>query len=165
VPAGVRRLDAHALAEQRPCRLAEEDLACVGRVAQAGRALDDLGGEKLPTGLAACDDHLSGLDPRPERELLPAKLEGGAHGPESVVLVQRRNPEDGNEALVVLAARHRTAVASDRLRDCRRQLSLQRAESLRVEATGRVCEAEGGDGHRLPHLARWLLREFGGRRC
>ena len=158
-PAGLHRFARRLLSpEQRPRRLAEEDLA---RARPASRrraaALDDLGGEKLHLRLAACRRRsLRSRSPPGEGSSCPRSSRGGAHGPESVVLVQRGNPEDGDEALAMLAARHRAAVARDRLRDCRRELSLHegaRASGSRLPAG--VRDAEGGDGHRLPHLARW----------
>ncbi len=79
----------------------DEDLSVRRRLLEAGGDVDGIAGhERLA--LPAHDD-LAGVDPDPGLQLVRcdrlAHLGGGADGPQSVVLVGHRNPEDGHDRI------------------------------------------------------------------
>ena len=170
-PPGVAcAIDCDCIAHELPDSGIEQHLAGGGRPSQRGRAAERRpAGAQRTAGVRARDD-LAGADPQAHvelghalaRKLLRKLREGGTsvdgrpNRPERVVLVRRRQPEDGSDGF----ARHRlddAAVAFDRVVDLAERPTGKAQEGLRIErlafagGDGNLC---GDDGHRLPNVPR-----------
>jgi hypothetical protein len=143
----------------------QQDLARAGRLLQAGRhvhrAAQDVGGVVVPA-----HDHLARVDAGAHVDLhvpvtgelgveglqLVAHVVGGAHGPQGVVLVDRRHAEHGHHR-VADELLHGAAVTFEHAPHLREVALHHAAERLRVEAfaeRGGVDDVAEHDRHRPP---------------
>ncbi len=137
----LERLGVDGVADERQRLGSDEDLSVRGRLLEAGGDVDGVAGhERLA--LSAHDD-LAGVDPDPGLQLVRGDrlthLGGGADGPQSVVLVRDRNPEDGHDRV------------ADELLDGAAVTLDDRAEILEVAAHARAQRLRIGG---LPERSR-----------
>ena len=164
------RLGAHRV-DDEPLRLcSDQDLAGAGRLLEPRRDVDGIAGRELLCGARVAGDDFAGVHARarldvdvvlaPElvvqsRERL-AHLDSGAHRPQCIVLVQRRQPEDGHDRVAdelldgaPMAFEHLLHGVEVPRHDAPERLGVEPfAEARRAD---KICE---DDGDRLADLGR-----------
>src|SRR6266511_1561180 len=162
------------MADEPVRRLADEDLERGGGLLEPRGDVDRVSGDETLPGPRIAGDDLPGVHPRPVLDLHPPTLlellvqspqrllhrSGRTHGPQRVVLVDPRQPEDGHDRVadVLLDA---PAVVLEDLAHLLEVAGHELAERLRVERLAevrRALEVGEDDRDRLPHLLRGELR-------
>src|SRR5439155_25037746 len=165
----LRGLAVDRLADETAGLLAQEDLAGLGRLLEASSHIDGVPGCQALLGaghdLAGVDADAQ-LEARSVRALelivevaeAGAQLVGGSHGPERVILVHRRHPEDGHDRVADELLDGAAVPLDDRLR------GLEVARHHAAKALGVDPLAERGRAGDVAEQGVDDLPRFAGRR-